>query len=45
VTPRLDPREHNLRTVPERVAELGDLHAPLLRRRQSLAIRTRLRDK
>jgi bifunctional non-homologous end joining protein LigD len=45
VTPGLDPREHNLRTVPERVAELGDLHAPLLRSRQSLAIRTRLRDK
>jgi bifunctional non-homologous end joining protein LigD len=44
LTPRLDPRELNLRTVPPRVAELGDLHAPLLRGRQSLAIRTRLSD-
>lgn len=43
LTPRLDPREHNLRTVPDRVAELGDLHEPLLRGRQSLGIRTRLR--
>jgi bifunctional non-homologous end joining protein LigD len=42
--PGLDPREYNLRTVPPRVAELGDLHEPLLRSRQSLAIRTRLRD-
>src|SRR4051812_2033486 len=41
--PRLDPREHNLQTVPERVRALGDLHAPLLRGRQSLAIGTRLR--
>ena len=44
LTPRLRPAELNLFTVPERVAELGDLHAPLLRGRQSLAIRTRLRD-
>jgi bifunctional non-homologous end joining protein LigD len=44
LTPRLDPRELNLRTVPARVAEVGDLHAPLLRGRQSLAIRTHLRD-
>jgi bifunctional non-homologous end joining protein LigD len=44
VEPRLDPRDYNLGTVPRRVAELGDLHAPLLRSRQSLAIRTRLRD-
>ncbi|HEY3541779.1 MAG TPA: hypothetical protein VGK79_04475 [Gaiellaceae bacterium] len=44
VSGRLDPREHNLRTVPARVAELGDVHAGLLRGRQSLAIRTRLRD-
>jgi bifunctional non-homologous end joining protein LigD len=43
VTRTLDPREHNLRTVPERVAELGDLHEPLLHGRQSLEIRTRLR--
>jgi bifunctional non-homologous end joining protein LigD len=43
--PRLDPRELNLRTVPARVAELGDLHAPVLRLRQSLAIRARLRKK
>jgi bifunctional non-homologous end joining protein LigD len=42
--PRLDPRDYNLQTVPARVAELGDLHAPLLRCRQSLAIRARLRD-
>jgi bifunctional non-homologous end joining protein LigD len=41
--PRLDPREYNLQTVPARVAELGDLHAPLLRCRQSLAIGERLR--
>jgi bifunctional non-homologous end joining protein LigD len=45
LTPRLDPRDFNLRTVPSRVAEAGDLHAPLLRGRQSLAIRTRLREK
>lgn len=44
VVPRLDPPEHNLRTVPGRVAEIGDLHEPLLHGRQSLAIRTRLRD-
>jgi bifunctional non-homologous end joining protein LigD len=44
VTPALDPREHNLRTVPDRVAELGDLHEPLLHGRQSLEIRTRLRE-
>lgn len=43
LTPRLDPRDYNLRTVPERVAELGDLHEPLLHGRQSLEIRTRLR--
>ena len=40
----LDPRDFNLRTVPARVAEVGDLHEPLLHGRQSLAIRTRLRD-
>jgi bifunctional non-homologous end joining protein LigD len=44
LTPSLDPRAHTLRTVPDRVAELGDLHAPLLRCRQSLEIRTRLRE-
>jgi bifunctional non-homologous end joining protein LigD len=44
VEPRLDPRAYNLRTVPARVAEVGDLHAAVLRSRQSLAIRTRLRD-
>jgi bifunctional non-homologous end joining protein LigD len=33
---RLDPRDHNLLTVPRRVAELGDLHAPLLHGRQRL---------
>jgi bifunctional non-homologous end joining protein LigD len=44
VEPRLDPRAYDLRTVPARVAEVGDLHAPVLRSRQSLAIRTRLRD-
>jgi DNA primase len=43
VTRTLDPREHNLRTVPGRVAELGDLHEPLLHGRQLLEIRTRLR--
>jgi bifunctional non-homologous end joining protein LigD len=43
--PRLDPRAFNLRTVPQRVAELGDLHADVLRLRQSLAIRERLRKK
>jgi DNA primase len=43
VTRTLDPREHNLRTVPERVAELGDIHEPLLHGRQSLEIRTRIR--
>jgi bifunctional non-homologous end joining protein LigD len=42
---RLDPRELNLRTVPQRVAELGDVHAAVRHCRQSLAIRTRLRDK
>jgi len=41
--PRLDPREYNLQTVPQRIAELGDLHAPVLRGRQLLAIGTRLR--
>ena len=45
VGPGLDPREHTLRTVPERVAALGDLHADVLRCRQSLAIRARLRNK
>jgi DNA primase len=40
----LDPRDFNLRTVPTRVAEVGDLHEPLLHGRQSLAIRTRLRE-
>src|SRR3954447_24308097 len=44
LNPRLDPREYNLQTVPARVAELGDLHAPLLRGRQSLEIGTRLRN-
>jgi bifunctional non-homologous end joining protein LigD len=44
LTPSLDPREHNLRTVPDRVAELGDLHEQLLHGRQSLEIRTRLRE-
>jgi len=39
-----DPREHDLRTVPDRVAEVADLHAPLLHGRQSLEIRTRLRE-
>jgi bifunctional non-homologous end joining protein LigD len=43
LNPRLDPREYSLQTVPARVAELGDLHTPLLRGRQSLAIRQRLR--
>jgi bifunctional non-homologous end joining protein LigD len=43
--PTLDPRALNLRTVPERVARLGDLHEPLLHGRQRLAIRTRLRNK
>ena len=43
VTRTLDPREHSLRTVPERVAELGDIHEPLLHGRQLLEIRTRLR--
>jgi bifunctional non-homologous end joining protein LigD len=42
--PDLDPRDFNLRTVPTRVAEVGDLHEPLLHGRQSLAIRTRLRE-
>jgi DNA primase len=44
LNPRLDPREHNLQTVPARVAKLGDLHAPLLRGRQLLEIGTRLRN-
>ena len=44
LTPRLRPRDFDLFTVPPRVAELGDLHRPLLHGRQSLAIRTRLRD-
>ena len=43
LTPTLDPRESNGRTVPERVAALGDLHEPLRHGRQSLEIRTRLR--
>jgi DNA primase len=43
--PSLDPRALNLRTVPERVARLGDLHEPLLHGRRRLAIRTRLRNK
>jgi bifunctional non-homologous end joining protein LigD len=30
VVPGLDPRRHNLRTVPERLAKLGDLFAPAL---------------
>jgi bifunctional non-homologous end joining protein LigD len=45
VEPRLDPRDLNLRTVPERVARLGDLQRPLIGGRQSLAIRKRLRHK
>ena len=44
LAPGLDPRDFNLRTLPARVAEVGDLHQPLLSGRQSLAIRTRLRD-
>ena len=44
VTPRLDPREHNLRTLPARVAELADIHAAVVRGRQLLAIRMRLRN-
>jgi bifunctional non-homologous end joining protein LigD len=32
----LDPSAFDLRSVPERVAELGDLHAPLLHGRQRL---------
>jgi bifunctional non-homologous end joining protein LigD len=36
LTPGLDPRAHNLRTVPERIAALGDLHEPLLHGRQRL---------
>jgi bifunctional non-homologous end joining protein LigD len=43
--PDLDPRAYDLRTVPARVAELGDLHEPVLRLRQPLAIRNRLRKK
>src|SRR3954452_19132596 len=42
VEPALDPRALNLRTVPQRVAELGDLHESLLHGRQRLAIRARL---
>jgi len=41
----LDPRALNLRTVPQRVAALGDVHAEVRNCRQSLAIRTRLRNK
>src|SRR3954454_5849284 len=41
----LDPRALNLRTVPQRVAALGDVHADARNCRQSLAIRTRLRNK
>lgn len=44
LTRDLDPREHNLRTVPARVAELGDLHAAVLEGRKSLAIEARLRE-
>jgi bifunctional non-homologous end joining protein LigD len=33
---RLDPRDHNLLTVPPRVAQLGDLHEGLLHGRQLL---------
>jgi bifunctional non-homologous end joining protein LigD len=33
---RLDPREHNLLTVPPRIEQLGDLHEPLLHGRQRL---------
>lgn len=44
VTPDLDPREHDLRSVPARVAQLGDVHAGVLRGGQSLAIQTRLRN-
>jgi bifunctional non-homologous end joining protein LigD len=44
LTARLRERDFNLFTVPERVAELGDLHESLLHGRQSLAIRRLLRD-
>jgi bifunctional non-homologous end joining protein LigD len=43
--PSLDPRELNLRTVPDRVRSVGDLQRPLIGSRQSLAIRARLRNK
>jgi bifunctional non-homologous end joining protein LigD len=43
--PNLNAREHSLQTVPQRVAALGDLHAPLLRGRQSLANLADLRKK
>jgi bifunctional non-homologous end joining protein LigD len=36
VTADLDPRAHTLGTVPGRVAELGDVHEPLLHGRQRL---------
>ena len=39
LTPDLDPLGFTLRTVPPRVAELGDLHEPLLHGRQRLRLR------
>jgi bifunctional non-homologous end joining protein LigD len=36
VTDDLDPRDHTLLTVPQRVSQLGDLHQPLLHGRQRL---------
>jgi bifunctional non-homologous end joining protein LigD len=45
VEPGLDPRAFNLRTVPQRLEQLGDLHRGLIGGRQSLAIQPRLRDK
>jgi bifunctional non-homologous end joining protein LigD len=45
VEPRLDPRAFSLRTVPQRIAEVGDLQRALIGGRQSLAIRSRLRNK
>lgn len=36
VTPDLDPNAFTIKTVPDRVARLGDLHAPVLTDHQSL---------
>jgi bifunctional non-homologous end joining protein LigD len=36
VTPDLDPTAFTIATVPDRVARLGDLHAPVLTEHQSL---------